>query len=265
MQRSAIIEAAKIIGGLRVHPAAFAGLPEALGPADADAAYDIQDAVHDWFSGQGFGRRIGYKIGCTTPVMQNYMGIDHPCAGGIFEARLNHSPAEIDCASLNRPGVECEIAVEMGSALDAREKTIDRTCANHAIAALYPAIEVVDDRYQDIMAIGALTLIADDFCQSAAVLGPRNADWRGLDLGKLTGRTSVNGAEVGAGIGADVLGHPLNALIWLAEHLGARGRALEAGEIVLLGSLVQCQWLEPGDAAATEIDGLGAVSVRFNP
>ncbi|MBT7235360.1 MAG: hypothetical protein HN861_20120 [Rhodospirillaceae bacterium] len=265
MDQTAIIEAANIIGGLRVRPKAFAGLPEALVPTDADAAYDIQDAVHDWFSGHGFGPRIGYKIGCTTPVMQRYMGIDHPCVGGIFEARLNHSSAEIDCASLNRPGAECEIAVEIGEALDARETTIDQVRAAEAITALYPAIEVVDDRYRDIMGIGTPTLIADDFCQSAAVLGPRNTDWRGLDLGKLTGRTVVNGTEVGAGIGADVLGHPLNALIWLAEHLGTRGRALEEGEIVLLGSLVQCQWLQPGDAAATEIDGLGAVSVTFKP
>ena len=265
MGKTEITEAAKIIGVLRVRPVAFASLPEALSPADADAAYDIQDAVHEWFAGQGFGRRIGYKIGCTTPVMQSYMGIDHPCAGGIFEARLHHSPAEMDWANLNRPAVECEIAVEMGSALDAGENTIDQVRAAEAIAALYPAIEVVDDRYQDIMGIGAPTLIADDFCQAAAVLGPRNADWRSLDLGKLTGRTAVNGTEVGTGISADVLGHPLNALIWLAEHLGRRGRALEEGEIVLLGSLVQCQWLGPGDAAVTEIDGLGAVSVTFKP
>lgn len=265
MQQSAIIEAAKIIGGLRVRPEAFAGLPVDLRPADAGAAYDIQDAVHDWFANEGFGARIGYKIGCTTPVMQSYMGIDHPCAGGIFEARLNHSPAEIDCASLNRPGVECEIAVEMGSPLDARDNMVDQRGCADAIAALYPAIEVVDDRYQEIMEIGTPTLIADDFCQSAVVLGARNTDWRNLDLGKLTGRTAINGTEVGTGIGADLLGHPLNALIWLAEHLGQRGRALQAGEIVLLGSLVQCQWLEPGDQAATEIDGLGAVSVRFNP
>jgi 2-keto-4-pentenoate hydratase len=265
MQQAKIKEAAGIIGGLRVAPEAFAGLPVALGPTDADAAYGIQDAVHDWFARNGFGQRIGYKIGCTTPVMQQYMGIDHPCAGGIFESRLHTSPAEIDCASLNVPGVECEIAVEMGAKLDAREGTIDRGRTAEAIAALYPAIEVVDNRYQDIMAIGTPTLIADDFCQSAVVLGARNTDWRGLNLDTLKGRTLVNGAEVGTGIGADVLGHPLNALIWLAQHLGKRGRALEAGEIVLLGSLVQCQWLEPGDAAAIEIDGLGAVAVRFNP
>jgi 2-oxo-3-hexenedioate decarboxylase/2-keto-4-pentenoate hydratase len=265
MQQAAILEAANIIGGLRVRPKAFAGLAVALAPNDADAAYDIQDAVHDWFRAHGFGARIGYKIGCTTPVMQNYMGIDHPCAGGLFEARLYTSPAEIDCASLNRGGVECEIAVEMGAPLDARDMTIDQGRAAEAIAALYPAIEVVDDRYQDIMGIGAATLIADDFCQSALVLGPRNTDWRDLDLRSLTGATAVNGTEVGTGIGADVLGHPLNALIWLAQHLAARGRALAEGEIVLLGSLVQCQWLQPGDAAATEIDGLGAVSVKFNP
>jgi 2-oxo-3-hexenedioate decarboxylase/2-keto-4-pentenoate hydratase len=265
MAEASILQAAEILGQLRAAPVAFGGLPDACRPTDAAAAYDVQDALHQWFADQGFGQPIGYKIGCTTPVMQRYMGIEYPCAGGIFAQRLHHSPAEIDCASLHRPGVECEIAVEMGNPLDARKNAVGHGEAADAIAALYPAIEVVDDRYQDMMSIGTPTLIADDFFQSAAILGPRNADWRSLDLGAASGRMVVNGAEVGSGRGADVLGHPLNALIWLAEHLGARGRALEEGTIILLGSLVQCQWLEPGDTAAIEIDGLGAASAKFNP
>jgi len=265
MATASNIQAAEILGQLRSAPVAFDGLPNACRPTDAATAYDVQDELHHCLADQGFGQLIGYKIGCTTPVMQRYMGIEYPCAGGIFQARLHHSPAEIDCASLHRPGVECEIAVELGNPLDARENAIGHGQAAAAVAALYPAVEVVDDRYQDMMSIGTPTLIADDFCQSAVVLGPRNTDWSSLDLVAVSGRTTVNGAEVGSGRGADVLGHPLNALIWLAEHLGARGQALQAGEIILLGSLVQCQWLEPGDRAAIEIDGLGAASAKFHP
>lgn len=263
MEPTSIKQAAGILGDLRLHPAAFAGLPDGCRPGDAATAYDIQDALHQWFTDQGFGRRAGYKIGCTTPVMQRYMGVGHPCAGGIFDAHLHHGPAEFDHAGFHRPGVECEIAVEIGVGLDARRLPVGREEAAASIAALYPAIEVVDDRYRDLMKVGTPTLIADDFCQSAAVLGPRNTDWHDADLGAITGRTLVNGAEVGRGRGADVLGHPLQALIWLAEHLAGRGRALEAGEIVLLGSLVQCQWLKAGDAARVEIEALGAVSAEF--
>ena len=256
-------EAAEIIGLLRQAPAAFAGLPDACRPADEATAYEIQDALHQWLTGRGYGRRVGYKIGCTTPVMQRFMDIDHPCAGGIFEARLFDSPAKIERATLHGPGIECEIAVELGSDLDGRGQIVGHEEASAAVAALYPAIEVVDNRYRDIMAIGTPALIADDFCQSAVVLGRRVSDWRGRDLGAVAGRTMVNGEDVGEGRGADILGHPFNALVWLAGNLADRDRVLEAGEIILLGSLVQCQWLEPGDAAAIEIEGLGGASVQF--
>jgi 2-keto-4-pentenoate hydratase len=79
----------------------------------------------------------------------------------------------------------------------------------------------------------------------------------------LFGRMRINSAEVGSGRGADILGHPLDALAWLANALLARGRRLEAGEIVLLGSVVQTVWVEPGNRVEIEIEGLGGASARF--
>ncbi|NQV57305.1 MAG: fumarylacetoacetate hydrolase family protein [Rhodospirillales bacterium] len=256
-------QAAEILGQLRIRPYKLEGLSGELRPVDTNAAYDIQDRLHEYLAKTGFGTRIGYKIGCTTPVMQQFMDIDHPCAGGLFSARIFGNPAKLAYADFASVGVECEIAVALGADLDARNGAISRDQAAGAVIALLPAIEIVDNRYRDIMTIGTPTLIADDFCQSAAVLGAPNADWKGLDLAEIKGRTIINGAEVGHGRGADVLGHPLDALIWLANHLATRGRGLLAGEIVLLGSLVQCQWLRPGDKAEIQIDGLGNASAEF--
>jgi len=83
------------------------------------------------------------------------------------------------------------------------------------------------------------------------------------DLLHVTGRALVNGAEAGQGTGADVLGHPHNALAWLANHLAADARGLRAGEIVLTGSLVKTLWLNAGDRAVMELAGLGSVAVAF--
>ncbi len=84
------------------------------------------------------------------------------------------------------------------------------------------------------------------------------------DLLKVTGRAMINGKEVGRGTGADVLGHPHNALGWLANHLAAEGKGLHAGQIVLTGSLVKTVWLDAGDAVVMELDGLGTVAANFN-
>ena len=73
----------------------------------------------------------------------------------------------------------------------------------------------------------------------------------------------VNGIEVGSGKGADILGHPFEALAWLANHKAARNQLLFSGEVVLLGSVVKTQWLSPGDNALIEVDSLGTVSAQF--
>jgi 2-oxo-3-hexenedioate decarboxylase/2-keto-4-pentenoate hydratase len=139
----------------------------------------------------------------------------------------------------------------------------DRDTAGAAVGACMAAIEVVDDRYEDYRALDVPTLIADDFFNAAGVLGAPVASWRDLDLAAVRGRMRINGAEAGTGRGGDILGHPLEALAWLANALAARGSCLRRGEFVLLGSVVETQWVAAGDRVEVEIEGLGWARVRF--
>ena len=238
-------------------------LPASCRPPDEAAAYALQDALHDALTGTGFGPLAGYKIGCTTPVMQRFLGIDHPCAGGLFEGTLRRGRGVFAHADFNRVGVECEIAVRLARDLPAAGAPYSRDGAAAAVGALLAAIEVVDDRYRDYRAFDVATLISDDFFNAAAVLGPPRADWQGLDLPALGGRMAIDGREVAGGRGADIMGHPLEALAWLANALAARGRALTAGTVVLLGSVVETRWPEAGQTVAIEIDGLGTAEAVF--
>jgi len=125
------------------------------------------------------------------------------------------------------------------------------------------AIELVDDRYVEWQSIGTATLAADDFFGAGSVLGKPKAPGAVADLAALSGRAIVNGSEVASGVGADVMGHPYEALAWLANNLAARGHALKAGQFVSTGSLVKTLWLAPGDHVAIEIESLGRVDVTF--
>jgi 2-keto-4-pentenoate hydratase len=125
------------------------------------------------------------------------------------------------------------------------------------------AIEVVDDRYDDYRALDTPTLIADDFFNAAGVLGAPVAAWRELGLAGVRGRMAINGVEVGTGRGGDILGHPLEALAWLANAVAVRGCCLEAGAFVLLGSVVETRWVAQGDLVEVEIEGLGSARGRF--
>jgi len=263
MDQSSITQAAKELVANRLRRAAFSGFSEDIAPADEPTAYKIQNEIHKALSKRGYGWLAGHKIGCTTPVMQAFLGIDHPCSGGVFSSRIYRNDAVLPYHDFHRPGVECEIAIRLSDNIDPADAPFDMGALVGAVSGVAPAIEIVDDRYENYKDLSVETLIADDFFGSACVLGDTVTDWRDLDLGAMAGRTKVNGKVVGEGKGSDILGHPLEALVWLANNRAAQGLGLSAGDLIMMGSLVQVQWLEPGDFAEVEIDGLGHVSANF--
>jgi 2-keto-4-pentenoate hydratase len=257
-----ILAAAQTIATARRGRSPLASLPPKQAPRDEAEGYKIQRAVHDLLLPQ-FGAMAGYKIGCTSAVMQQYLDIAHPCGGGVFAKGVHENGASLRFGDYVRVGVECEIAVKLARDLSPTEAPFTAEWMMEAIEAYHPAIEIVDDRYVKWQTMGAPTLVADDFFAAGCVLGEAIARSAAPDMLEVVGRAVINGTEVGRGSGADVLGHPHNALAWLANHLAAEGKGLYAGQIVLTGSLVQTVWLNAGDSVVMELSGLGSAAVDF--
>ncbi len=253
-----IVAAAQIIATSRRNRAALRALPSDLAPKDEADGYRVQRALHDLLLPES-GALVGYKIGCTSKVMQQYLDIPHPCGGGVFARGVHESGMRLRAADYVRVGVECEIAVRMARPLAAGQGAFTAESVAGAIEAYLPAIEIVDDRYAQWETLGAPTLVADDFFAAGCVLGAAVPRAAAPDLLAVEGRALINGAEAGHGTGADVLGHPHHALAWLANHLAGEGRGLHAGQIVLTGSLVKTVWLKAGDHVVMELEGLGRV------
>lgn len=263
MSAEAIEQAADLLARARLRGGRFGRLPAACRPPDEATAYAVQDALHRRLETAGFGPLAGHKIGCTTPVMQRFLDIANPCAGGVFGRFMARQHGAFRHAEFRHVGVECEIAVRLTTDLPVARTPYDRDAVAGAVGACMAAIEVVDDRYEDYRSLDTPTLIADDFFNAACVLGPEVENWHELDLAALEGRMLINGAEVGSGRGGDILGHPLEALAWLANALAGRGRQLRAGEFVLLGSVVETKWVDQGDLVEIEIAGLGRAVASF--
>jgi 2-oxo-3-hexenedioate decarboxylase/2-keto-4-pentenoate hydratase len=255
-------KAAALLSRGRLEGAVLGALPDDCRPRDQADAYAIQERLHSLLEAAGHGRVAGHKIGCTTPVMQAFLGIGNPCAGGIFDAFAHAPDGTFRHAGFRHVGVECEIAVSLAADLPAG-RSYDREAVAGAVRTVMAAIEVVDDRYVDYQILDTPTLIADDFFAAGCVLGAPVADWRDLDLSGAAGRMTINGAEVGRGLGGDILGHPFTALAWLANERAGRGVPLRAGEFVLLGSVVETKWVAAGDVVEIEVAGLGGARARF--
>jgi 2-keto-4-pentenoate hydratase len=253
---------AEILAAVRVNRTPLAAMLPEMVPHDEADAYRVQDALHNLLS-PDFGSQVGYKIGCTSTVMQLYLGIDHPCAGGLYQHGVQQSGVVLPYGNYVHVGVECEIAVRLGSDVVAGDVPFTAESIAPFVEAYHPAIEIVDDRYADWRGLDPRVLIADDFFAAGCVLGAPVARAAAPDLEAVEGCAMVNGREIGRGTGADVLGHPHHALAWLANHLAARGSTLRAGDVVLTGSLVKTEWLNAGDDVVMELSGLGSVKATF--
>jgi 2-keto-4-pentenoate hydratase len=224
--------------------------------------YAAQAALHRHFCDRTGSTLIGWKIGATTTDMQKYLGVDGPANGRILPTNMRENGATLASAGFCNPGIECGIALRIGS--DAEDKTYTRETIGGIIDTVLPAIEIVENRYGNFLARGTPTLIADDFFHKACVLGPPVTDWRDIDLAAIAGCTRIDGTEKGRGTGADVMGHPLEAVAWLANTLADHGERLVAGQIVLTGSAAPVIWVDtPTAAAEIELESLGAVRLEI--
>ncbi|MCG8507971.1 MAG: fumarylacetoacetate hydrolase family protein, partial [Rhodospirillales bacterium] len=224
----------------------------------------IQSLLHPKLTAEGFGPVAGFKIGCTTDVMQEYLKIPQPCAGAVFSTTVHHNSAHVLASNYVRLGVECEMAVCLSEDLLPSQAPYDRDSVAHAVGSVMAAMELVDDRYEDYGDFGVASLIADDFFNAGCVLGRPVKNWRNLDLPNLSGEMRKNGDVVGKGSGGDIMGHPLDALAWIANRWARRGITLFSGTFVLLGSLVQTHWLHPGDSVTISLESLGEVELRVD-
>jgi 2-oxopent-4-enoate/cis-2-oxohex-4-enoate hydratase len=163
-------------------------------------------------------------------------------------------------AGLIAPRAEAEIAFILDKELKGPGVTMEDVLA--ATRSIVPCFEIVDSRIAD-WKIKIVDTVADNASCGVFVLGEARADPHDFDLAALKVTVTKNGAKLSEGLGAAVQGSPLAAVAWLANTLGAYGVTLDAGDIVLSGSLVPLETARPGDSFALDLEGVGGATISF--
>ncbi|GAB6983990.1 2-keto-4-pentenoate hydratase [Nocardioides pyridinolyticus] len=228
---------------------------------ELDDAYAIQVLQIEQLVARGRSIR-GHKVGLTSAAMQRLLGVVEPDYGHLLDDFFYLEHAPIPVSRFVQPRIEPEVAFVLKRSLSGPGVT-----AHEAIAAVdfvLPALEIVDSRIED-WKIGLFDTIADNASSGAVVLGSTPTPLSAVDL-RLSGAVMTrNGAVVGTGAGGAVLGSPLTSLVWLANVLGDRGVSLEAGQVVLPGSVCAMSPVAAGDTFTATFAGLGGVTARFAP
>jgi 2-oxopent-4-enoate/cis-2-oxohex-4-enoate hydratase len=224
-----------------------------------DEAYRVQQRLIARRLESGV-RVVGKKIGLTSKVVQKMLGVDQPDFGYLLSDMVCAPGDAIPMAGLIAPKVEGEIAFVLKHTL--RGPGVTTADVLHATEYVMPCFEIVDSRIRD-WKIRIQDTVADNASAGVFVLGDRAVDPRDVDLSLCGMVLEKNGEVVATGAGAAALGSPVNAVAWLASRLGQLGIALEAGEVVLSGSLAAMLPAQAGDSFVCSIGGIGTVSTRF--
>lgn len=205
-------------------------------------------------------RVVGKKIGVTSKAVQDMLGVHQPDFGFLTDWMEVGEEIDIDAKALIAPRAEAEIAFVLKHSLNGPGVTAaDVMAATDYIA---PCFEIVDSRIRD-WKIGIVDTVADNASCGVFVLGAAKADPRAHDLPALHVTVTKNGAPLSEGYGRAVQGDPAQAVAWLANTLGAYGVTLDAGDVILSGSLVPLEPAVKGDVFEMTLHGVGTCTARF--
>ena len=222
-------------------------------------AYQIQKQLMKLRLAAG-ERVIGKKIGVTSKAVMNMLGVYQPDFGYLTDGMVYNEGQAIPMSRLIQPKAEGEIAFVLKKTLKGPGiSSADVLAATEGVMACF---EIVDSRIHD-WKIKIQDTVADNASCGVFVLGDRLVDPRDVDLNTCGMVLEKNGDIVATGAGAAALGAPANAVAWLANTLGRLGIALEAGEVVMSGSLAIMVPVAAGDNLRVTIGGIGSCSVRF--
>jgi 2-keto-4-pentenoate hydratase len=248
--------AARCIFDAHAARAPYQNLPADIAPVTVDQAYAAQEALAELLIPRQ-GPVAGLKIAVATKVMQELMGIDHPCGGMIFARRIHTSPATLKLSDHINLVVEFELAVRLGCDLPKQSAPWTAESVKPAIDAVIPAFELIEDRHAVYKNTNALSIIADNCWNAGIVLGKAVAYRPDTPLAGIPGRLETNGRVTHQGSTDD----PLGTLAWIANLAADRGRPMTAGMVVITGSVIPTLPIAAGDKFVFHLDGIGSVEI----
>ena len=256
MTPEALAQAAEIMIVDRNAGGMFKRLPEHLRPVTCTDGYALQSAIlhHRKRLGE---QHAGWKIGCTVKAMQEMLGIPEPSGGAVMSENVHKSPAVLRGDDLCNPVAECELGVRLASDVKHHASRHDRYSIAEFVDSVFVAIEIAEIRHAEDDSTTVPEMIADDFFQKAVVVGDEISVWQLEDLNALTASAQKSGEFMGEASSSEVMGHPFEALAWLANNMADRGQTLRSGELVVTGSIVKAFSITAGDSVVCAISGIG--------
>jgi 2-keto-4-pentenoate hydratase len=226
-----------------------------------EQAYALQDEVSRLREGRG-ERVIGYKVGCTSRIIQAQLGMDEPIFGRVFDTGYFTPGSRIMHARFANLAVEGELAIRLSRDIPCRP--LPDEAYVEAVGSVFPVIEL---HHFILPADGRplAALVSSGGIHAglvpAAVETP--APGRGLAVEML--EVLIDGRLAGTTTEPWTMGGPAATLRWLTGQLAEWGEKLEAGQVILTGSALPLFPVGPGSRVEVEARPLGRAYAEIDP
>ena len=207
------------------------------------------------------GQKVaGFKIGFTNLAVREKMGLPDSTYGYLMEGMVLKNGVKVNMGELIAPKLECEICMKLKSSL--KGKGLPPEDVIQATEAVSASFEICDARIKD-WKCPYPDFFADNGFSARIVL---SGQWRpvaGFDFLNEKVVLTQAGKELAQGTGALAMGHPAKAVAWLAGKLADRNKGLEAGQVIMTGTLTPILPVEKGATYTAKFSTLGEVTVTF--
>ncbi|PUB11674.1 2-keto-4-pentenoate hydratase [Paenisporosarcina sp. OV554] len=221
-------------------------------------AYELQDGLLARKRAESGSKLIGVKLGLTSKAKQEMMGVNEAIYGYLHSDMLSFEWEAVAFSDLIHPKIEPEIAFLMAE--DLQGINISAEDVINATKYVAPALEIIDSRYKDFR-FTLVDVVADNCSSAKFLVGSNWVSPNSIDLSNIGMVMSKNGKVEQTGSSAAVLGNPATAIAWAVNELGALGKGLKKGDIILSGAMSEAIAFNRGDSVIAEFDGLGSVSM----
>ncbi len=218
-------------------------------------AQGVQDAAVMCYG----GTVRGYTLAATAALTARLLNCPKPIVGKLFDEHIHDTGTAVSIP-YSFIGAGAQFLVMLGSPL-ARPVTLETV--RNAVVSCHLGFQLLGRRVPHGTPLNEWSATADFALDVGCVRGAPIENWDRIDLKNVGVSLRLNGNVVASGRGAEVLGDPMAAVLWLAQALDARGSTLQAGDIVATGSCTGLAQVAPGQRARADFGHLGQVELKL--
>ncbi len=247
---------------------AVAATAEAFFTKTPGPGYPDGTSLEDGYCAQGkylalldekLGDRAGYKAGLTNKPLQDRFGATEPVGGVLFKSMLLPSGTEIEADFGVRSVYEADLIVTVADERINEARTPEE--AVRYLGEVIPFVELLDLVVAEGEPLNLATIVGYNVVSRYGVIGkgiPVEPTPAFIEaLGNMESLTiDETGQEIQRAKGAAIMGHPLNVVLWLVEHVNAQGQLLRAGDVLSLGAMGTFRPTEAGRTITVRYTGL---------